>query len=146
MAEQACPLCMAENEQVLWRDDICRVILVNEVGYPGFCRVILNRHVAEMTDLAAGERMHVMQVVFAVEAVLRQVLSPDKINLASLGNYVPHLHWHVIPRFRSDPHFPESVWGKVQRVSESIDENRSQQISANIAQALKQAGIERSSI
>jgi diadenosine tetraphosphate (Ap4A) HIT family hydrolase len=40
------------------------------------------------------------------------VLQPDKINLASLGNVVPHLHWHVIPRFADDPHFPNPVWGQ----------------------------------
>jgi diadenosine tetraphosphate (Ap4A) HIT family hydrolase len=38
-------------------------------------------------------------------------MAPDKINLASLGNVVPHLHWHVIPRFADDPHFPNPVWG-----------------------------------
>jgi diadenosine tetraphosphate (Ap4A) HIT family hydrolase len=38
-------------------------------------------------------------------------MQPDKINLASLGNVVPHLHWHVIPRFVDDPHFPNPVWG-----------------------------------
>lgn len=52
-----------------------------------------------------------MHVVFAVESALRDLLHPDKINLASLGNATPHLHWHVIPRFRGDPHFPDPIWG-----------------------------------
>ena len=65
---------------------------------------------SEMTDLAAPERARLMDAVFAVEAVLREVLAPDKINLASLGNVVSHLHWHVIPRYRDDPHFPKSIW------------------------------------
>ncbi|MHB1094167.1 HIT family protein [Thiobacillus sp.] len=43
---------------------------------------------------------------------MRDVMRPDKINLASLGNVVPHLHWHVVPRFGDDPHFPNPVWGK----------------------------------
>ena len=47
----------------------------------------------------------------AAEAALRKVMAPDKVNLASLGNVVPHLHWHVIPRFADDPHFPNPVWG-----------------------------------
>ncbi|MBP7641072.1 MAG: HIT domain-containing protein, partial [Thauera sp.] len=54
-------------------------------------------------------------VVMATEAALRNLLDPDKINLASFGNMVPHLHWHVIPRYRDDRHFPESVWGAPQR-------------------------------
>jgi diadenosine tetraphosphate (Ap4A) HIT family hydrolase len=65
-----------------------------------------------MTDLPAADRDHLMAVVFEVEAVLRDMLSPDKINLASLGNVTPHLHWHVVPRWRDDPHFPGSIWGE----------------------------------
>jgi diadenosine tetraphosphate (Ap4A) HIT family hydrolase len=42
-------------------------------------------------------------------------MRPDKVNLASLGNVVPHLHWHVIPRYRDDAHFPAPVWGQKQR-------------------------------
>jgi diadenosine tetraphosphate (Ap4A) HIT family hydrolase len=86
------------------------VVAVDEPGYPGFCRVILNRHAREMTDLEQAERDRLMAVVFAVEAHVRHVLQPDKMNLASLGNMTPHVHWHVIPRFRDDRHFPASVW------------------------------------
>ena len=64
-----------------------------------------------MTDLGASERARLISVVFELEAGLRELLRPDKINLASLGNAVPHLHWHVIPRFRGDPHFPGPIWG-----------------------------------
>jgi diadenosine tetraphosphate (Ap4A) HIT family hydrolase len=56
-----------------------------------------------------------MRVVYAVETVVRQLFSPDKINLASFGNVVPHLHWHIIPRWGDDRHFPEPVWGAVRR-------------------------------
>jgi diadenosine tetraphosphate (Ap4A) HIT family hydrolase len=107
-----CELCDSAGGGVLWRDDFCRVVLVEDPDYPGFCRVILNRHVSEMTDLEAGDRERLMRVVFAAEAAARQALKPDKINLASLGNMVPHLHWHVIPRFADDRHFPNSVWGE----------------------------------
>lgn len=106
-----CELCEDAGGEVLWRDARCRVVRVNEAGYPGFCRVIWNAHVREMTDLAESERAHFMRVVLAVEAALRKLVDPDKINLASLGNVTPHLHWHVIPRFRHDPHFPNPIWG-----------------------------------
>jgi diadenosine tetraphosphate (Ap4A) HIT family hydrolase len=56
-----------------------------------------------------------MRVVFATEAAVRQGLKPDKINLASLGNLTPHLHWHVIPRFIDDRHFPQPIWSTAQR-------------------------------
>lgn len=106
-----CPLCASPSGEVLWQNDLCRIVLADEPDYPGFMRVILNAHVKEMTDLAASDRAEIMRVVFAAEAALRQVMRPDKINLATLGNMVPHVHWHVIPRFADDPHFPNPIWG-----------------------------------
>lgn len=55
-----------------------------------------------MTDLSYGERDHIMTLVFAVEEAIRHVMHPDKVNIATLGNMVPHIHWHVIPRFKDD--------------------------------------------
>lgn len=98
---------------MLWQGAGCRVVRVDDPHYPGFCRVIRDVHVREMTDLAPAERQATMTVVFAVERVLRDLYVPDKINLASFGNLTPHVHWHVIPRWRDDRHFPEPVWGAV---------------------------------
>ena len=112
-----CPLCDNPGQESLWQDDFCRVILVEDTDYPGFCRVILNAHVREMTDLGVAERTRLMAVVFAVEAAVREVMLPDKINLASLGNMVPHVHWHVIPRFADDRHFPDAIWAAPKRLS-----------------------------
>ncbi|MEW6592063.1 MAG: HIT family protein [Pseudomonadota bacterium] len=111
----ACPLCDTHGGTILWQDALCRLVLADEPDHPGFLRVILNAHVKEMTDLPPDERDALMQVVWAAEAALREVMAPDKINLASLGNVVPHLHWHVIPRFADDPHFPNAVWGERKR-------------------------------
>jgi diadenosine tetraphosphate (Ap4A) HIT family hydrolase len=126
MMEASCPLCQAQNENILWQDALLRVIRVDDPDYPGFCRVILNRHVKEMTDLAPDERTRLMAAVFGVEAALREVMRPDKVNLAALGNQVPHLHWHVIPRFVDDPHFPDPVWAAVRRAgrAHSVDNAR----------------------
>ena len=106
-----CLLCDQTGGELLWQGDRCRVVYVEEPGYPGFCRVIWQAHAKEMTDLSEDDRIHLMEVVFAVEAVLREMLEPEKMNLASFGNAVPHLHWHVIPRYRDDPHFPQPSWG-----------------------------------
>jgi diadenosine tetraphosphate (Ap4A) HIT family hydrolase len=111
----SCELCDRPGGEILWQNDLCRVIWVNDAHYPGFCRVILNRHVKEMTDLDEAERAQLMIVVFAVESAVREVVQPDKINLASLGNMVPHVHWHIIPRFADDRHFPNPIWGEVIR-------------------------------
>ncbi len=111
-----CHLCAEVGGTLLWQDASCRVVLVDDADYPGFCRVIWTQHVKEMTDLAASERAHLMATVFGVEAALRDIMRPDKINLASFGNLTPHLHWHVIPRYAQDKHFPQPVWGTPQRM------------------------------
>ena len=109
-ARSDCALCAQAGGEVLWDDGFARVVLAGDADHPGFCRVILKAHAKEMTDLAEAERARLMGIVYAVEAMLRELLAPEKINLASFGNVVPHLHWHVIPRFAGDPHFPNSVW------------------------------------
>jgi len=112
-----CDLCDGDGGQLVFRNDSYRVVLVDEPAYPGFCRVIWNGHVKEMTDLAPADRTAVMNAVWAVEAALREVMQPEKINLASLGNMTPHVHWHVIPRYVDDTHFPSPVWAGAQRES-----------------------------
>jgi len=127
-----CPLCDPSREDVLWRAPRWRVILAGDADYPGFCRVIWNAHVREMTDLGVAEREELMRAVYAVEAALRETLGPEKINLASLGNQVPHLHWHVIPRFPADRHFPDPVWAPPRRtaVAPPLDRARLEQVLA----------------
>ena len=105
-----CPLCQRTNETVVSTGQQTRVIQVGDLGWPGFRRVIWQDHVAEMTDLTTNQQLSLFQTVLAQEAELRQQYQPDKINLASLGNMVPHLHWHVICRWRTDPFWPGSIW------------------------------------
>ena len=111
----SCLFCTEAGGKVVWQDDLCRVVLPQESAYPGFVRVIAQDHVAEMTDLNAAQRARVMAVVWACEAMLRRVMQPNKVNVASLGNMVTHVHWHVIARFADDAHFPGSVWSTPQR-------------------------------
>lgn len=122
-AEQAaarvagCPLCEGEGGELVWQDPArrARVILVEHERFPGFCRVIWQDHVAEQTDLSEADQAWLMRLVARVERVVRDAMAPDKVNLAAFGNMVPHLHWHIIPRYRWDTHFPEAVWAAPQR-------------------------------
>jgi diadenosine tetraphosphate (Ap4A) HIT family hydrolase len=123
-----CELCEL-NVPTVYRDDKLSVILVDDPNYPGFCRVIWNDHVKEMSDLNPSERLLLNDAVYRVELALREVLAPAKINVASLGNVVPHLHWHVIPRFVDDAHFPNPVWaGAVRQTDESVLQARRAQL------------------
>ena len=95
-----------------------RVVWANpadHASYPCFVRVIWSAHAAEMSDLSGLEQTELMRVVMVVESAMRAVLKPDKINLASFGNYVPHVHWHIIPRWVDDMHWPEPNWAAPQR-------------------------------
>lgn len=110
-----CVLCREDGGIVLWRNEQLRVIDAADPLYPGFTRVIWNAHAAEMTDLDPADRQTLMQAVYIVEQVQRDTLRPHKVNLAALGNIVPHVHWHVIPRWCDDTHFPDAVWAAPRR-------------------------------
>ena len=113
MTEAVCEHCTTDGGEILYRDAELRIVAVDGAdgeAYRGFCRVIWNAHVKEMTDLAVEERSTFMNAVFKLEAVLRAELNPEKMNMASLGNMTPHLHWHVIPRFLGDATFPKPIW------------------------------------
>jgi diadenosine tetraphosphate (Ap4A) HIT family hydrolase len=108
-----CDLCATDGGEVLWRNGKLRVVAVDSAegkDYRGFCRVVWNTHVREMSDLSDADKSLIMTVVFCVETALQKALSPQKMNLASLGNMTPHVHWHVIPRFANDPTFPNAIW------------------------------------
>lgn len=110
-----CELCQDAGGVPVHRDLRWRVVRVADPDFPAYYRVIWNAHAAEFTDLAPAERQECIDIVARVERVLRDALAPAKINLASLGNQVPHLHWHVIARFASDSRFPDPVWAPPRR-------------------------------
>ncbi len=127
MTNEACPLCESDGGLLVFRNEDLRIIQASEAGFPAFYRVVWNRHVAEFSDLSPTERQVCMHAVAKVEQVLRSELQPTKINLAALGNMVPHLHWHVIARFDWDSHFPAPVWDESQR---PVDEEKTAAIAS----------------
>jgi diadenosine tetraphosphate (Ap4A) HIT family hydrolase len=115
MTVAGCELCQVPGGVEVVRAPLWRVVRVADLDFPGFYRVVWNEHIAEFSQLDREQRALCMDVVSRVETVLREQLQPTKINLAALGNMVPHLHWHVIARFDWDSHFPQPVWGERQR-------------------------------
>ena len=120
MPPPACPLCTPVDDPAtvlqVCADERLRIVRVLDApAFPAYYRVIWQAHVAELSDLSPAERAHCLEAVVTVEQVLREALAPTKINLAALGNVVPHLHWHVIARFADDSHFPQPIWGQAQR-------------------------------
>ena len=115
MKKVDCPLCIEDGGICLVRTKQYRIVAPREPEFLGLIRVIWNEHVVEMTDLEILPRNDFMRAVYFVEESVRQMMNPDKINLASLGNVAPHLHWHIIPRWLDDSYFPLPIWGQRQR-------------------------------
>jgi len=65
-------------------------------------------------------------------------MQPTKINLASLGNQVPHLHWHIIPRYEDDPFFPESIWSQRKRGEKNAQLLNRQQLALKLPQIIRE--------
>lgn len=125
-SEMDCLFCRETGGDVLFEDDLFRVVLVGDdegAAFPGFCRVISHRHVREITDLEPVAQRRMFDLVMATERAVRATQRPHKINLASLGNLTPHVHWHVIPRWEDDSHFPAPIWAVPQRAgaAHSVD-------------------------
>ena len=118
MKAAVCPLCEGPGGRVIFTAPRFRVVHAHEeAGFPAFYRLVWTQHVREFSDLGGADRALCMDAVAVIETTLREHLRPDKINLAALGNMVPHLHWHVIARFTWDSHFPAPVWAAAARAA-----------------------------
>lgn len=121
MRSPGCPLCDGPGGERVFEGARFRVIRTDEGGFPAFYRLVWTDHVAEFSDLTPDDRRLCMDAVVLVEQCLRAQLQPAKVNLAALGNAVPHLHWHIVARFRWDSHFPAPVWAAAQRQAPAPD-------------------------
>lgn len=90
----------------------CHVMLNRDQFFPGYCFVFTRSHVTELFHLDPAARTEVMEEVSAVAAALSRAFNPAKINYELLGNMVPHMHWHVVPRFTTDPLWPRPIWSE----------------------------------
>jgi diadenosine tetraphosphate (Ap4A) HIT family hydrolase len=86
-------------------------LLGENQGCPGWCVLILKDHHEHLADLPLARQTRLFEDVASAAAAIRQVLGPVRINYECLGNLVPHIHWHVIPRHANDPTPTLPVWG-----------------------------------
>ena len=119
--------------------ELSRAYLHDDQFFPGWTVVVFKRHATELFHLAPTERIQLMEEVNLVAKTLAQVYGARKINYELLGNQLPHIHWHVIPRLAGDPAPLEPVWrvphepdlssgtdlqSKVQRLQQAIQNAR----------------------
>jgi diadenosine tetraphosphate (Ap4A) HIT family hydrolase len=88
------------------------VILNRDQFFPGHVLLFTREHVTELFHLKPRMRSELMEEVSRVAQALQTVFQPDKINYELLGNMVPHMHWHLVPRFATDPLWPRPIWSE----------------------------------
>ena len=113
MTAADCVLCArVAGEGPLFIADLgtSRAYLNDDQFFPGWVFVVLKRHALELYDLEARERAALIEEVTRVAQALARVYRPVKMNYELLGNQVPHIHWHLVPRLPDDPEPRWSVW------------------------------------
>jgi diadenosine tetraphosphate (Ap4A) HIT family hydrolase len=111
----SCQMCTKwddEPELRIAELECCYVLLNRDQFFPGYTFVLVKEHVTELFHLGREERILVMEEVAAVASALSMLFKADKINYELLGNMVPHMHWHLVPRFRTDPLWPRPIWAE----------------------------------
>ena len=115
MTSEACPMCRR------WDDDAdlrvtelehSFVVLNRDQFFPGYTLLLTKQHVTELFHLDMAVRSGLMEEVSRVAEALFTLFQPDKINYELLGNMVPHIHWHLVPRFSSDALWPRPIWAE----------------------------------
>jgi len=92
--------------------DYSYVILNRDQFFPGYTLLFTKEHATELFHLDRNVRSGLMEEVSRVAAALYDVFQPAKINYELLGNMVPHIHWHLVPRFASEPLWPRPIWSE----------------------------------
>ena len=107
-----CPLCQNPSKGMALIADleVTRAYLQPSASFRGYCILVLKRHAVELDDLSPEEQSALMEDVARVGRAIREVCKPTKLNYEILGNVVPHIHVHIIPRYTTDPTWDRAVW------------------------------------
>lgn len=97
----------------IYENELVRVE-VEESEIP-WLKVFTQKEYKEFSETPSEVKLEIFRVLDLIEKEMLGVYKPKKINIASFGNYVPHVHWHIMARFEEDSYFPDPMWGKKQR-------------------------------
>ncbi|MEA3384614.1 MAG: HIT family protein [Campylobacterota bacterium] len=98
-------------------------------------KIFTQKPIKEFSQCNNETKLEILRVLDIVEKEMLEYFKPDKINIASFGNYVPHVHFHIQARFKNDSYFPEPTWGTKQREA-SLNLNDLDKFYANITSKL----------
>jgi diadenosine tetraphosphate (Ap4A) HIT family hydrolase len=88
------------------------VVLNRDQFFPGYCLLFTKEHVTELFHLDRVVRAELIENINQVAQALYTVFQPDKLNYELLGNMVPHMHWHLVPRYATEPLWPRPIWAE----------------------------------
>lgn len=78
-------------------------------------KIFTKENYTEMSEVPQKIRDEIYYLLDTIEREMLRYYKPTKINIASFGNYLPHVHWHIMARFEEDSYYPEPMWGEKQR-------------------------------
>ena len=113
MTEPGCVMCgkyAASGPLLIAELETARAYLHEDQFFPGYVLLVLRRHATELYELAARERAAHLEEVSRVAQALARAFRPVKMNYELLGNQVPHIHWHLVPRLVTDPDPRQPIW------------------------------------
>lgn len=114
--------------------------LYNDGRFPGRCILALYSHYTELIRIDPDILHEFMLDVQAAGKAIQEATNANHINYAILGNTVPHIHCHIIPRFWEDDPNPKSTpWSRNDRAWE-MSEERCKEIMRNIRSHLRRIG------
>ena len=112
---EECSICdhLFSNSPLIIKEfPLSTLFLQEDQFFPGYCTLESKRHVTELFELDLEGRTTLIEEINQAAQLLFKTFKPDKINYAFLGNKAPHMHWHIVPRWKNDPFWPESIWAK----------------------------------
>ncbi len=104
--------------KIIWENSLVR-IEIEESEIP-WLKIFTQESYREMSEVAPAVKIEIYTLLDLIEKEMLSYYKPTKINIASFGNYMPHVHWHIMARFAEDSYFPEPMWGEKQREAKLI--------------------------
>jgi diadenosine tetraphosphate (Ap4A) HIT family hydrolase len=131
MMDATCPLCAriavattVGSEDLVWKFPNSVAFLGPWQFYEGYCILISRVHATELSQLAVAQRSAFLEEMCTLARAIELAFQPHKLNYELLGNQVPHLHWHILPRYRNDAELLKPVWLALDRAERDETERR----------------------
>jgi diadenosine tetraphosphate (Ap4A) HIT family hydrolase len=129
MESSDCPLCRKLHspaalspEESVWHFACSEAFLGPWQYFHGYCILVARRHASELSQLPEDERVTFLQEMCTLARAVEECFHPHKLNYELLGNLVPHLHWHIFPRYADDPEAHRPVWFAIDRAERDESE------------------------